>query len=81
LFWTFLNLFVSFNSDANFSEAEMSDTNRERERSTVGSFPIDVRRAIDRAAAHELCSAADIVRRFTLEGLRRAGLMQEEDGQ
>ena len=59
----------------------MSDIIRERERSTIGiSFPIDVRRAIDRAAARELCSASDIVRRFTMEGLRRAGLIGEEGG-
>jgi hypothetical protein len=54
----------------------MSDTNQER--TTIGvRFPVDVRRAIDRAAERELCSASDIVRRFTLEGLRRTGLLEE----
>jgi hypothetical protein len=67
-----------FNNNAIFVEAEMSDIIRERERSTIGiSFPIDVRRAIDRAAAQELCSAADIVRRYTLAGLRADGLIEE----
>jgi hypothetical protein len=54
----------------------MNDTSQER--STIGiRFPVEVRRAIDRAAQRELCSAADIVRRFTLEGLRRTGLIDE----
>jgi hypothetical protein len=57
-------------------ELEMSDTSQER--TTIGvRFPVDVRRAIDRAAERELCSASDIVRRFTLEGLRRTGLLEE----
>jgi hypothetical protein len=57
-------------------ELEMNDTNQER--STIGvRFPIEVRQAIDRVAQRELCSASDIVRRFTLAGLRAAGLLEE----
>jgi hypothetical protein len=56
----------------------MGDIIRERERSTIGiSFPIDIRRVIDRAAQRELCSAADIVRRYTLAGLRADGLIED----
>jgi hypothetical protein len=56
----------------------MNDIVREQERSTIGiRLPADVRRAIDRAAARELCSASDIVRRYTLAGLRAAGLIDE----
>jgi hypothetical protein len=58
-------------------ELEMNDTNNQGS-STIGvRFPVEVRRAIDRAAERELCSASDIVRRFTLEGLRAAGLLDE----
>ena len=57
----------------------MNDTNRDRESSTVGiRFRADVRAALEHAAAHDGCSISDVVRRFTLEGLRRAGLIEEE---
>ena len=58
----------------------MSNTNRERKRcdSTVGvRFPADIRQAIERVAEREVCSASDIVRRFTVAGLRSAGLIEE----
>jgi hypothetical protein len=60
----------------------MSNVNRDRKRkrcdSTVGvRYPADVRAALERAAAHDGCSISDIVRKFTLEGLRAAGLIEE----
>jgi hypothetical protein len=73
------NLCVLFDDgDICFQDIEMSNTDRDRERSMVGvRFPLDVREAIERAAARELCSASDIVRRATVEALRRAGLIEE----
>ena len=57
----------------------MNETIREQESSTVGiRFRADVRAALEHAAAHDGCSISDVVRRFTLEGLRRAGLIEEE---
>jgi hypothetical protein len=55
----------------------MNNTNQDQERTLGIRLPADVRRAIDRAAARELCSASDIARRYMLEGLRRAGLLDE----
>jgi hypothetical protein len=74
--WTFLICLICLIAVTIYFEIAMNDTNQER--STIGvRFPADVRRVIDRAAAKELCSASDIVRRFTLEGLRRSGLLDE----
>jgi hypothetical protein len=59
-------------------EVEMNNTNQDQESSTVGvRFRGDVREALEHVAAHDGCSVSAIVRRFTLEGLRRAGLLDE----
>jgi hypothetical protein len=54
------------------------DRDRRRCDSTVGiRFPTAVRAAIEEVATRDRCSLSDIVRRFTLEGLRAAGLIEE----
>ena len=73
---------VCLKTDTNCFEVEMNNTDRKRKcDSTIGvRFPVDVREAIERAAARELCSSSSIVRRLTVEGLRAAGLLLDEAG-
>jgi hypothetical protein len=60
----------------------MNDIVRVQGPSTVGiRFPAAVRGALEHAAAHDGCSISDVVRKFVLEGLRRAGFIGEEGGQ
>jgi hypothetical protein len=61
----------------------MSITNRDRVRVRCDTivairFPSAVRAAIEQAAERERCSLSDIVRRYTLAGLRAAGLIDRD---
>jgi hypothetical protein len=58
----------------------MNTTDRARARcdSVVAiRIPAALREALDRAAARDLCSVSDVIRRATLDSLRAAGLIDE----
>jgi hypothetical protein len=60
----------------------MSTTDRARPRQRCDTvvairIPADVRAALDRAAARDLCSVSDVIRRAMLDRLREGGLIDE----
>jgi hypothetical protein len=58
----------------------MQNTDQDRRRcDTVVAIriPADVRAALERAAARDLCSVSDVIRGAMLDRLRAAGLLDE----